>query len=361
MVAPGWDIAIGLLATTMPNTTMPNTTMPQGTRHRSRRMSPAIRNVPGVMSPLETLNPAQRATLAALGAGDPSARDDFGPDLAPELRRRLEAGLADVADSIDPANPLIVTKHLLAGIHGCQARFLDERARPFEPSVPVVRGTIVHKALELAVHWPGTPLPLELVDEAIARTTHADHWAADFLATLAPADHAELRGSAGDTVGKFLETWPPLTPAMRPATEARLWTELCDRRIVLKGQADLTLGQNVASGTETRKIIIDHKTGSRSPDHRADLRFYALVETLRIGVPPRLCVTAYLVPAELETETITPDVLFATAARVIDGVRRYRAITHDGDEPTRTPSSACRWCPLLDTCDVGLTHLDQAR
>lgn len=309
----------------------------------------------------DLLNPAQRSTLGLLGAGDTGARTEFDPDLAGTLRRRLEDALRDVATEVRGDRGLTVTKFMLNGVHGCQARYLDSIARPFEPSIPVVRGTIAHKALELAVHWPGTPLPLDLVDRAIDLIGTTDHWATDFVAGLDPADRAALRSSVVDIVNKFLETWPPLNAAMRPATEASMWAELCGGRIVLRGQADLTLGQPVGSATKARKVIVDYKTGNRSPDHRGDLRFYALVETLRTGVPPRLLVTAYLDSAVLETEPVTTGILDATVARVIDGIRFQVALSTGEAEPIRRPSRACRWCPLLDECDIGRAWLADDR
>ncbi|HET8929643.1 MAG TPA: PD-(D/E)XK nuclease family protein [Acidimicrobiales bacterium] len=309
----------------------------------------------------DALNPAQRATLAALGAGDRDARSEFDSGIAGELRARLEAGLTDVVTRSRDDRVVTVAKHLLNGMHGCQARYLHEQQQPFEPSVPIVKGTIAHKALELAVHWPGVPLPLELVDQAIERIGSADHWATDFVATMEPAERAELRAAAAEIVNKFVESWPPLVPAMRPATEAKMWAELCGGRIVLKGQADLTLGQPIGSGTRARKVIVDYKTGGRSPEHRSDLRFYALVETLRLGVPPRLVVTAYLNTATLETEVITADVLTATVARVVDGVAAHVALTTGDSEPVRRPSGVCRWCALLEDCAVGQSFLADDR
>lgn len=304
------------------------------------------------------LNPTQAATLDALGAGAVDARLEFPADLATRLRNDIEAGLEEAAATLEGERPVVIAKRLLNGVHGCQAQYLDERVRPFEPSAPVVRGSIAHKALELAVHWPGTPFPLDLVDAAIERVAASEHWAADFLTTAAPADRAELRSSSTDLVTKFVECWPPLTAAMRPATEVSLSSEICGGHIILKGQADLTLGQPVGSGTRARKIIVDYKTGGRSPDHRTDLRFYALVETLRLGVPPRLLVTSYLTSGTLEVEPVTLGLLDATVARVVDGVTAFLALRAGEIEPRRRPSTACRWCPLLDDCAVGQAYLD---
>jgi hypothetical protein len=147
---------------------------------------------------------------------------------------------------------------------------------------------------------------------------------------------------------------------MRPATETSLSTEICGGRIVLKGQADLTLGQPVGSGTRARKIIVDYKTGGRSPEHRTDLRFYALVETLRLGVPPRLLVTSYLASGTLEVEEVTVGLLQATVARVVDGIGAFLALRNGEIEPARRPSPTCRWCPIAEDCAPGQEYLADA-
>lgn len=304
------------------------------------------------------LNPTQQATLELLGAGAVTdARPEMPNDLAERLRADLESGLADTAAVIRRDRPITVTKHLLNGVHGCQARFLDELSRGFEPSVQIVRGTVAHKALELAVHWVGTPRPLDLVDAAIISVESSDHWATEWIVQASEAERAELRGQASDIVGKFLECWPPLTPPMRPATEARMYADLCEGRITLKGQADLTLGQPIGTGTRARKIIVDYKTGGFSPEHRTDLRFYALIETLRLGVPPRLLVTSYLAAGTLETEQVSEALLDAAVARVIDGSASYVALRTGEIEPARRPSAACRWCPIAEDCEPGQAFL----
>lgn len=306
-----------------------------------------------------TLNPAQRNTLGLLGAGDTSARQEFDRTLAERIRAQIESDIRDAVALLEPGASVTITKHLLNGVHGCEARFLAEEDLPFVITVPIVRGTIAHKALELSVHWNGTPLPLDLLDAAITSTRRSEHWAADWLNTAEPELLAELRSEASAIVTQFLEMWPPLTAAMRPATEARMWSELSDGRVVLKGQADLTLGQPIGSGTQARKIIVDYKTGSRSIEHRGDLRFYALVETLRLGVPPRLLVTAYLNAAILESEEVTEELLWATAARLADGIGASIRLHVDRTSAIKRPSPKCRWCGLLSTCDEGLALLAQ--
>ena len=81
------------------------------------------------------------------------------------------------------------------------------------------------------------------------------------------------------------------------------------------------------------------------------------METLRIGVPPRLIASYYLDQAHFVPEEVVEDTLTATIARVSDGVGRLMALLHRGEEPSKLPGPACRWCPLLQTCDQGLAHL----
>ncbi|HEX2577971.1 MAG TPA: hypothetical protein VHK88_16605, partial [Aquihabitans sp.] len=152
-------------------------------------------------------------------------------------------------DDLAPDEDLQLSKHLLARIHGCEARLLaeDVAGDGFTVTVPIARGTIAHKAVELGIHWPGEPLPLALVDEAMASLAATDHWLTDFLQTCTDAQRAELRSAAGDRVSKFFECFPKLAPRWRPVTESTQIVDLVGGRVRLRGKVDLTLG--VARGT----------------------------------------------------------------------------------------------------------------
>lgn len=304
------------------------------------------------------LNPSQRELLARLGA-PVEARPRFDAGLGHLLRAELEDGVAEAAAAIDPADPLHVSKHALAGVHGCEARWQAESQRPFEPSVPVVRGAVAHKAIEYSVHWPkGRPRhPLELVDAAIESLCSSDTWAAELLAGASDRERAELRAAAAEVVSKFLETWPPLASSWWPVTETALRLELGGSRIRLRGVVDLTLGQ--ARGDRAGKVVIDLKTGGFSPSHPDDLRFYALLDTVRTGVPPRLIATYYLDAGLLHPEAVTVELLLAAVARTVDGITRLAAL-RTGAAPVERPSAACRWCPVRSGCEPGQAFLGAA-
>jgi RecB family exonuclease len=128
--------------------------------------------------------------------------------------------------------------------------------------------------------------------------------------------------------------------------------------VVFSGRTDLALGR--ADGSTARKVIIDLKTGSFSAAHLDDLRFYALIETLRLGTPPRLMASYYLDAGRAQPEAVTEGLLRAAAARAVDGARALHELSVGTRAPVARPGYTCRWCPALDTCQVGQVHLGRA-
>ncbi len=302
-------------------------------------------------SPVE-LNPAQKEVLVQLGATR-DERPRFDAVIRHELRRALEDGLEPHVEEVGD-DTMFVSKHLLGRAMGCEKRFLAEDDDDFAWSVPLARGTIAHKAIELSIHWRREPEPLVLVDETISRLTEGVDGLADWLQTCTEVERAELRAEANDQVVKFLECWPPLKTQWRPVTESRLRLEIHDV-FVLSGKVDLALGQ--AEGDLAGKVLIDLKTGGFSPQHLDDLRFYALIEAVRLGTPPRRLATYYLDQGRFLPEDVTEALLFSTTARVVDGVAKILDVRRRDRDPTTSPGPTCRWCIALDDCEVGRRYL----
>ena len=84
-------------------------------------------------------------------------------------------------------------------------------------------------------------------------------------------------------------------------------------------------------GRESRKVIIDLKTGRVTQRHREDLRFYALVETLVRDVPPRKLATFYLDSAQPIVEDVTEGVLRTALRRTLDGIHRLIQLQVEGE------------------------------
>ncbi len=299
------------------------------------------------------LNPVQRAVLEALGAPY-DARPSFASDLAGDLRDELEARLAPVAAQIPTERPLWLSKRDLAGVHGCETAFVADGDEPFAWSAAAARGVVAHKAIELSVNWRGEATPGDLVDEAIARSVGEDTLGS-WLGALGEGERAELRGEAVARVAKFAEVFPPLAPRWVPVTESRMRAELCADRVVLSGKTDLTVGR--AQGQVAGKVVIDLKSGGFVPAHRDDLRFYALIETLRLGVPPRLLASVYLDSGRIVTEDVDEAVLGAAVERTVRGAEALVELRSGQRQPTLRPGPGCRWCRCRDDCAQGLEWL----
>lgn len=305
------------------------------------------------MEPRIELNPAQLEVLDLLGA-DRDQRPRFDAVLRHELRKELEAGLEPLLDRTTD-DSIFISKHLLGQVMGCERKFVAEEEQQFEWTVAIARGSVAHKAIELSIHTKSRPPPLELIDEAIASLSEGIDGLAEFLQTCGDVAIAELRAEANDRLTKFMECFPPLKPNWWPVTESRLRLEILDR-FIFSGKVDLSLGK--ADGNTAGKVLIDLKTGAFSPLHREDLRFYALIEAIRVGTPPRLIATYYLDQGAVHPELVTEDVLHAALRRVIDGAGRVVELRSAMREPAVAPGPLCRWCPVLDECDEGKRHTD---
>jgi hypothetical protein len=300
------------------------------------------------------LNLAQREVLERLGS-KAAERPRFDPTLAGELRTELESRLAPIVRRLEDGEDLWLSKHQLEAIHGCEARFVDDELQDFEWSPSKARGVVAHKAIEVLTMRVDTLDPLDAVDEAIGSLTNGTNNLADWLKTCGDTARAEVRGEANTRVAAFVETWPPLAKGWRPVLEGSIRVELFDGRIRLAGKPDLTIGH--AQGEVAGKVIVDFKTGGAHQFHIDDMRFYALIDTLRIGTPPRLLATSYLDSARLLTEDVTADMLWSSVERVVDAAGKLVTLTAGERDPVKRTGPPCRWCRLRPNCEEGIAFL----
>lgn len=249
---------------------------------------------------------------------------------------------------------LWVSKSFLSKVHGCEVLHLQPDDFEWRPASAA--GFVAHKAIELALNWRGEAAPAQVVDEALARLADQADSRGSFVAGLSEADWAELRSRAVDRATKFLQDFPPLPLAAQPVLEAAAkWRP--PGTIEMSGKVDLQVGKPF--GRESRLLIVDFKSGNRSHHHREDLRFYAVVQTLRQAVPPRKLVTYYLDYAESEVEDVTEGTLQAGLTRALAGIEKHIELKVEGRPPVKRPGFACRWCPLNNECVEGLAFLNR--
>ena len=300
------------------------------------------------------LTPIQQETLDLLGRRGDSLVFDAG--FVAELRGDFATAVGELAARLtagDTEAMLTVTKHGISKVLTCEASWAAPE--PFAWTLAMARGTVAHRAIELALSWrPATPPPMVLVDEALARVVDGDRSIADWLAGLPEADLADIRAQAVERVTAFFESFPPLKPEWRPVAEARA-SHPATGPIVLRAKVDLALG--APRGEESTKVIVDLKSGRLHPRHRDDLRFYALVETLVRRLPPRLLASYSLESCAADAEVMSEAVLRSALRRTLDAIERMIEIRHEDREPTRTPGPTCRWCPISADCQPGTAYL----
>ena len=296
------------------------------------------------------LSPLQHKTLGLLRrAPDPVV---FDTSFIASLRADVEEAIADFAERLTDGQTVYVSKHRLSSVLGCEVQHLHDEEFAWSPAV--AGGQVAHRAIQLLLNWRGDPVPADVVEEAIVRLADEDSGLGDWIERLAEADLADLRGTAVDKVIKFQECFPPLDRRAAPTTESSVrWP--VDGPIVLSGKVDLTIGR--PAGAESRKVIIDLKTGRPNVRHRQDLGFYALLETLVRSVPPRKVATFYLDASEAQVEDVSERLLRTSVRRTLDAINAIVELQSEGRPPLRRPGVTCRWCPLADTCDEGRVYL----
>lgn len=300
----------------------------------------------------EPLNPRQQYVWDEMfDAG--GERPTFPAELSTDIRELLNSKLADIAANYTASDALWISKSPLGSVLRCEGLFAVQE---FAWRANIARGTVAHKALE--IHGtikddnPIRNIPRELVDRAITYMIDEDdpRGIASYLISADEIELAKLRSEAVNAVGAFFEAFPPVKSTWKPRWERSIKASLCSNRIVLSGKIDLALGTSTAR--RAGAMFIDFKTGRITPDHRYDLRFYALLQLLFSGVPPFRCVTFDLESGEFEVEAIDADVLHAAALRTAEGVERIHAIKNQLREPVLTTGGHCNYCPDRPNCSA---------
>jgi hypothetical protein len=302
----------------------------------------------------DTLTPVQRKVLDGLLAPGPRPVADLG--VAPRLRAFLEERTEPALSHIPAGDRgLYVNKTALDALH-CDGRYLDRLDTTFSWTPAMVKGTLAHEGIAVDVAGGGSGDPAAVMDYAWGEFASSGRPAGDFLAGLGPVEAEALRGQATQILTEFRETFPPLDPAWHPRVEPELRVGLHERRVVLVGRPDLLIGR--ATRDRRRMLLIDLKTGQRHHQQdRADMRFYALLATLKYGVAPFRVATFYLAEGEWDHEDVDDEVLDAAARSVVEKVNRAAVLTYDRPDDgllRLNAGPACRWCGRQPDCPAWL-------
>jgi hypothetical protein len=253
------------------------------------------------------------AKLLAALRGDVEKRPLVDPGLGGGLREWLEDGVAEGV-ALLPEHPavLYVNKRTLAD---ALADRLESGGSGGAITHQMARGALVDALFRQLVTTGTIEDPM---DDALAalEVDDPDAAIAVFVHDLAAQDYAELAEEVAWHATSIQASWPPLAAHWLPRTQERLTTSLGGGRIVLTGLPDLVVG--APSSGRASVCLVELKTGGALVEHRADLFFYALLETIRNGAPPFRVATYYSGTGELDVAEVTEELLGAAVRRTID-------------------------------------------
>jgi hypothetical protein len=298
---------------------------------------------------MQLTDPQRRTLERLIGTAD-------RPLFAPDLRQRLVDRIETAARELELGGALWLGKEALNQLTRCEGRFaarLMGEDPPFEHSPGTAGGVLTHKAIEVDVGAREDLDPHTIATLAAGRLAEREERFAEFWRALAAPEQDELLMEVVRKVTLFQGSFPPLRELRRemaPVTELLVKAELLGGELTLSGKIDLVLGlpDRLEPGRATR-LAVDLKTGGAWPEHAEDMRFYALLMTLRFGVPPYRVASLFLESGEWQAEDVTEETLFHAADRVIAATRSAGGLLR-GRDAVLTPGHWCGWCPRAYTC-----------
>jgi len=300
---------------------------------------------------VELTDPQRRTLERLIGTGP---RPTFPGGFSQRLRDRIEEAVRE----LDLPEELWLGKEKLTDHGRCEGKFLSTisgEAPPFEHTPRSAAGVLSHRAIEVEV---GAREPLDahtIAGVAAQRLTEREERFSEYWRGLEPVERDDVLMEVARRVTMFQASFPPLRELRReltPIAELPVKAELLGGALVLSGRIDLVLGSaDALDPHRALRLAIDLKTGGAYPEHPEDLRYYALLMTLRFGVPPYRVASLFLESGEWQAEDITQEVLIHAADRVV-GAARAAAALWNGREPSLRPGIYCAWCPRAAVCPV---------
>lgn len=298
---------------------------------------------------MELTDPQRRTLDQLIGTGP---RPSFPGDLSQRLRDRIEEAVRE----LELRETLWLGKEKLTDHGRCEGKFLSTisgETPPFEHTARSAAGVLSHRAIEVEV---GARDPLDahaIAGIAAERLIEREERFADHWRGLEASERDDVLMEVVRRVTMFQASFPPLRELRReltPIAEMPVRAELLGGALVLSGRIDLVLGSpDRLDPHRAERLAIDLKSGGAYPDHPEDLRFYALLMTLRFGVPPYRVASLYLESGEWQAEDVSEAVLTHAADRVVAAARAAAALWN-GREPALNAGVYCAWCPRATVC-----------
>ena len=293
------------------------------------------------------LTPVQRRTLVDLiDAGDGAPAPD---GLEERLRLRIEDGIQPYLGG----SPIRLSKERVNDLARCEGLFqswVAGEAEPFRYGFRSAQGTLVHKAIEIEIGSRAWLDPHELAERSVL-TLESDGPFTSFWEELDAIDRDRLLMATVQVLESFRASFPPLAGLRRmlaPVCEHWLEASFAGGAVAVIGKVDLVL--NRPDSTRATRVLVDLKTGRAWPDHPEDMRLYALLYTLRYGIPPYRVATLFLSSGVPQAELVDERLLEHAADRVVSAVRTAFELRARSRAPTLHAGRHCGRCPRRIEC-----------
>jgi hypothetical protein len=295
------------------------------------------------------LTPRQVRTLdelLAIGAERPAA----DPNLLSEVTARMELAVSAALERWTERS-LYMTKGQYLSVLRCEGELLAQANQQRSGTSPaMVVGTIAHRAVQLSYTHPFRPVS-EYVRQSVVGARSADATLDEWWAKLPVSEQSDMLMQITSKVTNFLDDFPPLDPSWSPRFEEPIVAKI--GKLTMASRADLLIGRPRGDLKQTM-LLIDLKSGALKEEHADEARFYALVSTLRHGVPPWRSLVYSLASGEYTEPDISAEILLETAEKVGAAVNAMVDVLTERRTPTLTPGPHCRWCPAREHCSVAI-------
>jgi hypothetical protein len=280
--------------------------------------------------------------LLAIGGPRPVAPGS----LVDHLRGFIAEGVRETVAAW-PESSLWVGKSMITSTLRCEGQVLAEASQPRSRRIPTPTaiGIVVHRAIQMQHTHPGRS-PEEMVRLALAGSRCEESFAT-WEAGAGEWEISDLIVAAVNRLCAYLDTFPPLDTGWVPRFEDSISARFPG--MTLAARPDLSLGRPRGDGRQTM-FLCDFKSTDLRDEHLREAQFYALVATLRNGVPPfRSCVLS-LSSGEWTDPDIDADVLESVAHDVVVAVRGRVEVLRELRAPELRAGRHCDWCPARTTC-----------
>lgn len=297
-------------------------------------------------------DPQRRVLEGLLGWGTTvTPRPAVDRALVSRLRSTVDEATRSAADLVPAGERLALGKSALEAL-SCDGRFVDRQDTPFEYSGAMVRGQLAHAAIALDLAGRRERSPVDLVRHVWSEFAAGHGPAGAFARQLDGVEADALRADATAIVLEFRDVFPQLPDAVPVRCDPALGVTLHEGRVGLYGRPDLAFGR--VHPTQRRLVLVDLKSGWPNPwRDRAEMRFYALLATLKYGAAPFRVATFYLDDASWDVSDVDAELLDAAVRTLADKAERAARLTFA--RPPRadwelTPGPACGWCGFAADC-----------